>query len=289
MKNNLKIVTVTFLVFLSHLLSFNWIIGSAHATFSWSSMMAPAVASNYGFGFLALFFISKKIYSLSLAGLGLLMLHRLPLVFSARAFEKREIFTSFVVPAFCIMLFSFHEVGSQVWYYSCYWFIPMVLYFASNSSWSRALSASFVAHGVGSVVWLYAVSIPASFWIALIPVVVVERLLIAGGMLVCDYLVSRLVSLEFFQGRKDFIAGSCGQATENKGERKLFKNKLANNLVVLRFFKTLSDCFSSLNVSSNGALLVLKKDSPRSYFLWLDHRIQYLIKNQINTTLTGRL
>ncbi len=202
MKNNLKIISVSFLVFLAHALPFNLIIGSLHATFSWSSMFAPVVASNYGLGFVSLFFISKKLFSLSCVGLGLFALHRLPLFFSARAFQKREIFTSFFVPAVCMALFSCHDVGRQVWCYSWYWFIPMVLFFVNTSPWSRALSASFVAHAVGSVVWLYTALIPAQVWLALIPVVIVERLLIAGGIVMCDYVVGCVMLLQPLQGRK---------------------------------------------------------------------------------------
>ena len=61
---------------------------------------------------------------------------------------------------------------------------------------TRALSASFVAHGIGSVIWLYTKNIAAPVWIGLIPVVVCERLLMAGGMLAIDVAMIRAHKLQ---------------------------------------------------------------------------------------------
>lgn len=68
----------------------------------------------------------------------------------------------------------------------------MMLYFAKDSMVTRALSASFLAHGVGSVIWLYTKIIPAEVWISLIPIVICERLLMAGGMMVLDVAINRV-------------------------------------------------------------------------------------------------
>ncbi|MCX5923226.1 MAG: hypothetical protein NTU89_01535 [Candidatus Dependentiae bacterium] len=192
MKNNLKIIPVAFLVVLAHFLPFNLIVGSINCTFSWSSMIAPVIADQFGLGWVWLLCVSKKMFSmkvLSLYGIIRFAFHRLPLFFSSRAFQKKEWATSIILPATCMVLFSYHEVGRVAWVYSLYWIIPMALFFVRDLPWSRALSASFVAHAVGSVVWLYTASIPACVWIGLIPVVFIERLLIAGGILICNYLV----------------------------------------------------------------------------------------------------
>jgi hypothetical protein len=205
MKNNLKIIPVSFLVVLAHFLPFNLIVGSMHCAFSWSSMIAPVIAEQFGLGWVSLLCISKKLFSLKLLsfyGIIGFACHRLPLFFSSRAFQKKEIATSIVLPAICMILFSYHEVGRVAWVYSLYWIIPMALFFVSDSLWSRALSASFVAHAVGSIVWLYTASIPACVWMGLMPIVLVERLLIAGGILVCNYLV--LCCLSYFKLLKKY-------------------------------------------------------------------------------------
>ena len=47
------------------------------------------------------------------------------------------------------------------------------------------LGSTFTAHAVGSVIWLYAGLVPnPETWLALIPVVVLERILFASGMFV---------------------------------------------------------------------------------------------------------
>ncbi|MFA5998888.1 MAG: hypothetical protein WC747_02645 [Candidatus Babeliales bacterium] len=195
MKKNLKIFPVFFLTLCARLVPFNWIIGSVHATFSLSSMVAPVIAQHYGLSWVSLFFLSTSIFST--ASLLLFLVHRTPLFFASRAFQKREVITSIVVPAISMILFVGHDVGRVAWCYSLYWLIPMALYFLKDSKYSRALSASFVAHGVGSVVWLYTHAIPAPIWIGLIPVVLCERLLIAGGIVTFDSAVTCFKQFNF--------------------------------------------------------------------------------------------
>lgn len=179
-------IPVLFMIFVAKMLPFNWIIGSYHATFSWTTMLAPALVKHYGFPWISLFFISKTLFSASWM---FSLLHRTPLLFSAYAYRQRHWLTSFLIPAACMLLFVMHEVGSVAWCYSLYWLIPMILYFCPNVSVTRALSSSFVAHAVGSVIWLYTKMIPAKVWIALIPVVACERLLMAGGIVMIDVLI----------------------------------------------------------------------------------------------------
>jgi len=94
------------------------------------------------------------------------------------------------LPLTCIILFITNPTGHQAAVYTSYWLIPMALWvlrianYAPANSWlaisGNALQSTFIAHAVGSIIWLYAVPMSASHWLALIPVVAVERLLIAG-------------------------------------------------------------------------------------------------------------
>lgn len=60
----------------------------------------------------------------------------------------------------------------------------MILYsFVQDNVYSRALSASFIAHAVGSVIWLYGGNITVQEWTALMPIVMIERFFIAAGMI----------------------------------------------------------------------------------------------------------
>jgi hypothetical protein len=165
---------------------FNYIVGSKFAWFSCATFAIPALGSQCSLLYVIFYIFTKALcgYKLSL----LFLLRKLPLVFATLVLQRRHVMTSVVVPILAMILFCAHPVGSQVFYYSWYWFIPMILYwFIQDSFVARALSASFVAHAVGSVVWLYAGTISAQTWHALIPLVVVERLLIAAGMIVCVY------------------------------------------------------------------------------------------------------
>src|SRR5207237_10360114 len=82
-------------------------------------------------------------------------------------------------------LFIVHPIGSQAFMYSFYWLIPIGLFgLARKTLFLEALGSTFVAHAVGSVIWLYTVPTTAGMWVGLIPIVAVERLLFAMGMVV---------------------------------------------------------------------------------------------------------
>ena len=189
----LLFIPILLMIYISKLIPFNWIVGSHHGIFSCTSVIAPVVAKQFGFVWLLFFFLSKNIFTTSF--LVLHIIHRLPLFFASLAYKKQHWFTSFFIPIFCMLLFVIHDVGCIAWVYSLYWLIPVCLFFTKNSLISRALTAAFVAHAVGSVIWLYTAEIAAPVWIALIPLVFCERLLIAGAIFGVDVLISRVKSV----------------------------------------------------------------------------------------------
>lgn len=165
----------------AYFIPFNKILGSWFGHFSWSSIAAPVSA--YHFGLLSLFSIIavKGVFGLQTLSL-FYVCKRLPLLLSSWAFRSQSWITEVVIPAVCMMLFMVHPIGSQVFYYSFYWLIPVSLYFVPRSIYTRSLSATFIAHAIGSVVWLYFRGLDVSVWNMLMPVVIVERLLMATGM-----------------------------------------------------------------------------------------------------------
>lgn len=133
---------------------------------------------------IASFFILKKL----LFG-GLFLTCGLPTLASAAAFgsikrnDKFAFVFQFLIPCICMILFVCHPVAGSAFLYSFYWFIPMVLYFSkSQNTLCVALSSTFVAHAVGSVMWLYSTNMSAEQWLALIPVVAFERLVAVLGI-----------------------------------------------------------------------------------------------------------
>ncbi len=115
------------------------------------------------------------------------------------------------LPILAIILFWVHPAiwGTWAMLYPLYWLIPLLVLLSAgplgswldkNDSWlnnghfktvrrwgawmGRALGATFTQHAIGGVLWLY--TIPASqnpaFWLALIPLVAIERLVFSMGI-----------------------------------------------------------------------------------------------------------
>ena len=194
MKKYVIFLQVTFWMIIAQIFSFNWIVGSWLSTFSFSSMMAPALACQFGLTGIFLYFLFKAGLLCCVSGMGFLLffIHRLPLFCAGFVFTRRSYVFNILIPISCQILFVCHSVGMQAWPYCLYWFIPVLCFFMEDNVWIRALAGSFVAHAVGSVVWLYSVHIPAVVWLSLIPIVFCERILIALGIVLCNDIVVRI-------------------------------------------------------------------------------------------------
>lgn len=84
--------------------------------------------------------------------------------------------------------FLMHPVGWAAAWYTILWVIPLIAMYM-HTSWSNMLIASFCSHVVGSLIWLYGGFLGSpDCWIALIPVVLVERCLIAFVAGLIDFL-----------------------------------------------------------------------------------------------------
>ncbi len=112
----------------------------------------------------------------------------LPMMMAA-AYFARKMPLNVIIPVLAIISFVAHPVGREVWYFSLFWTIPIIAYFFQEKYLvARALGATFAAHSVGGALWIWLVPLPAAVWIGLIPVVIMERLLFALGIMV-SYLV----------------------------------------------------------------------------------------------------
>jgi len=98
------------------------------------------------------------------------------------------------LPLVCLVLFVIHPSGRQAWYFSLFWLIPLVAAFARRSLVLNSLGATFTAHALGSVAFLYAFNLPAEVWIGLIPIVFLERVMFAGGAALSYVLLNNLIS-----------------------------------------------------------------------------------------------
>lgn len=164
----------------------NIVLGSYNAFFSFNNCLLPLSGAFFGFTGASLVMLGKMALGMLLFG-GLFPLSHLafyiPGFFAALYWTSSSIMIRCIVPIICMILFLVHPVGGHVWIYAMYWWIPVILYFIKkNHLFTIALGSTFVAHAVGSVIWLYTVPMVASAWLALMPVVIIERLLFAIGM-----------------------------------------------------------------------------------------------------------
>lgn len=171
----------------SALAKISFVIGSHLLFFSGPAIIAPLVGAFGGVfasGFvlffrMAMHFLFFKTVSFSFLALCV------PGFFASLYWATRSSVIRVCVPLACMALFIVHPVGGQVFVYSFYWLIPVAIYFFNhNTVFMQALGSTFVAHAVGSVIWLYAVPMTPTMWLGLIPVVAVERLLFAVCMTV---------------------------------------------------------------------------------------------------------
>lgn len=139
----------------------------------------------FGFVAVAVAQLGNFFYKLSVgAPLDLALFVRIfPTLFGVLFFatKSRKIL---LVPIIAIVGFWLNPIGSQVWYFPLiFWLIPVITFFLKERYlFARALGATFTIHSVGGLIWVWAFNLPAAAWQGLIPQVIVERLLFAGGI-----------------------------------------------------------------------------------------------------------
>lgn len=111
-----------------------------------------------------------------------------------------------LIPMTCMTLFVLHPVGWHATPYALFWVIPLIsLMIPHQNLFFHMLGSTFTAHAVGSVLWLYAGLVPdPNSWIALIPVVMLERFLFASGMFVGYTIIHKFVVFPLEWSHKNF-------------------------------------------------------------------------------------
>lgn len=185
MKPALTALTVQLLAKITSFAKFSFIIGSKMAFFAPAAVLLPLAGAFGG--------VSG---SVGMLGLGLLMRYvffsAMPLAFLA--YHLPGFFASLywandskiarILPAIlCTILFLMHPVGAQSAWYSLFWLVPVIAAYYSGLFFT-ALGSSFTAHAVGTLVWLYTGQLHAADFALLVPVVIVERLMIAVAMVI---------------------------------------------------------------------------------------------------------
>lgn len=188
------------LAFIGMNINFSKLVGAENQYFTMFQFFGPIAGSFLGPVIGALSVLIAQTANFLIVGqeFSLINLIRLtPMLFAAYYFgssKKKSI--SIIIPLIAIALFVLHPIGRQVWFFSLYWTIPIIVKLLpkkySDNVFLKSLGATFTAHAVGGAAWIYTVSMTAQQWIALIPVVAYERALFASGIAV-SYIVINAV------------------------------------------------------------------------------------------------
>ncbi len=181
---------------LASMLKMSYMVGSWSAFFSATNIAVPMAGVFGGTALTGLITIMRALSRWLLLGsnpASFLVFH-IPGVVAAFYWRSSSRLVKMGLPLLCMALFIAHTPAA--WFYSLYWLIPVGLYVAKRESiFEKALSATFIAHGVGSVIWAYTVPMADSVWLALIPIVAIERLVFASGMAIVYHIVTSLESV----------------------------------------------------------------------------------------------
>ncbi len=115
------------------------------------------------------------------------LLRLLPMVFAAIYFSRNGIRgikdkLGLALPILAMLAFWIHPVGQQAWVYALFWVIPVIAKFLPENLILRSLGATFTAHAVGAVLWIWTVPMAAEQWLMLLPITAFERILFALGI-----------------------------------------------------------------------------------------------------------
>ncbi len=186
--NRKKIVFVVIFAVLSLLaykINFSPLLGTQNQSFTVFQFFAPATGFFLGpfLGAASVFLSQVTAFVLFGRAFSLFGIARLvPMLLAAFYFGTRKKRLVAVVPLACMALFVLHPVGRQAWFYSLYWLIPIAATLFKNRLFIKSLGSTFTAHAVGSVAFLYLIPTTPALWVALIPIVFMERMLFAAGI-----------------------------------------------------------------------------------------------------------
>jgi hypothetical protein len=203
---------VSFLIIsCARFIPFNYMVGSlnysmAGSFFSVSTIAAVFIGKYSSWWSLLLFFVTFK--KLTFSKFIYFASNRIPLLGAACSYSKPNIIISVMFPLVCMFLFIIHPVGFLAWPYATYWLIPVILFLSKKENlFSRALASVFVAHAIGSVIWIYTHDMSATTWLALIPVVAYERIVMASTITVfelCIQKVKKFFAIKKISSSKEF-------------------------------------------------------------------------------------
>lgn len=188
-KGLMFLLVFSILVFIGDRINFSKLVGADNQFFTLFQFFGPVAGSFLGpvVGILSVLIAEVSSYLFLGKAFTLVNVLRLtPMLFAAWYFGTKKDKLSFFVPIAAIIIFIAHPVGRQVWFFTLFWTIPIIIKLLpkkySSKVFLKSLGATFTAHAVGGAIWNYVVPMTPGNWIALIPIVIYERLLFASGI-----------------------------------------------------------------------------------------------------------
>ena len=203
-------IIFTVLGLLAFQVSISKIIGSSQS-FTLFELFGPIGGMFLGpiLGAVSAFFVRAMNIIISHQQLDFLTVIRfLPAVMAAAYFGLKTKKTAIIFPI-CIALFLLNPIGRQAWLYSFIWLIPFAASFGKKRLILNSLGATFTSHAVGSVIFLYTFGLTPAVWMALIPVVFIERGFFTIGIwtscLVFNTVLDKITDFKFASFLKPFV------------------------------------------------------------------------------------
>ncbi|MEX0939937.1 MAG: hypothetical protein WDZ41_01095 [Candidatus Babeliales bacterium] len=187
------ILLFTSVLFIVSGIKINMIWGSSFSFLSGFNLVGPLAGIFLGLPFAILILAVKYLFKLYILSGNFLnpLLYYVPTLCAMAYWKDKSKLIRLFLPLVCMALFVIHPIGNAAWFYSLYWFIPLVIYcLPTQTIFTQSLGSTFTAHAVGTVLWLYFGSMNVELFYTLMPIVFIERLLIASGMTIMYYLLS---------------------------------------------------------------------------------------------------
>ncbi len=211
-KGFLFLIIFAILVFIGDGINFSKLVGAENQFFTLFQFFGPVAGAFLGPVVGVLSVLIAEVSSYLILGKAFTLvnaLRLLPMLFAAWYFGTKKDKLSFLVPAAAIILFIAHPVGRQVWFFSLFWSIPLIIKLLpkkySEKVFLRSLGATFTAHAVGGAMWNYIVPMTSGAWIALIPIVIYERLMFAIGIAISFVLLNTLLDKLDSKTKSEYI------------------------------------------------------------------------------------
>ena len=211
-KGFLFLIIFSLLVFIGDRINFSKLVGADNQFFTLFEFFGPVAGAFLGpiVGVFSVLIAEVSSYLILGKAFALVnVLRLLPMLFAAWYFGTKKDKLSFLIPVIAIIMFIAHPVGRQVWYFSLFWTIPIIIKLLPKKYAEkvilRSLGATFTAHAVGGAVWNYVIIMTPGAWIGLIPVVIYERLLFACGISLSFILLNTLLDKLDDRTKSDYV------------------------------------------------------------------------------------